>query len=402
MVNINEKDFDLPELSFDDNFTFGDNDNDGFPSLLHQPNDTDTFSPLHDELELEGRSPPSEYSESSSYTSPSSSPEYSSPEYSAGASPSFGASPEPSYLKPPELAVGPTSTSITSMNVMGVLRTSMLAPPSSFEQLQQKIPLADLKDLTKKPVVKRERVKKETAKKETDKNLPPKPKRKRKTAAEMAAMTPEELKAERKKKNNQSATKYRKKRKMVMDTLQSQIDELVGTVTSQKSTISSLESENKVLREQLDNAMKLLFNRQSAGSSTEALLPTAATMPTLPVDAASNSPFSQTAGVFFALFAFVLFFPWSVAQPAVQTKSRVLLSAECPCWIQLSFASMLRVLVPLLVTILIMCLVSVGSRLSLSVVGSKLSQLSLALGGQTKSDKKGLKGSTLLSSCPAL
>lgn len=162
--------------------------------------------------------------------------------------------------------------------------------------------------------------------------------RKRKTAKEIAAMSAEERQQDKQIRNKVSANKYRKKRKLLVDKLEDQLTDLSSTVDTQKAQITSLESENKVLREQLGFIKSLLWSQKTG------------TLPTSQVQVnMTNSfpPIPQATGVFFCLFACVMVVvpSWSHEPHHPKTfarAGRVLLNVDHhePSMFSLSFVTM--------------------------------------------------------------
>lgn len=201
--------------------------------------------------------------------------------------------------------------------------------------------------------------------------VPKRARRKRRSGAEIAAMTKEERKKDRQERQENASKKHRKKRKLQVEGMENEIKVMTNAcevITSvcgnQKQKIASLEGENKALRARLNYFKSLLWNGGQAvppSTNTPVLPLTAPSAPSsafpsnnfpslpnnnkfnhnssftpIPTFSATFSASPQHTGVFFAMFAFVVMFaPWSPTgldafpQQGLQTSSgRVLLSTS--------------------------------------------------------------------------
>lgn len=143
----------------------------------------------------------------------------------------------------------------------------------------------------------------------------------------------EDEKMSRRERNKQSASNYRKRRKVYVEGLEAKVTSLSGTIEAQKSAMASMATENQLLKEQLDFFKRLVASTGISfpGMALAAAAPSAA--PTAAAAAAAASaqrpPGGRMATIAFAMIACVLLaFTPVVPVPDAPTghRSRSLLS----------------------------------------------------------------------------
>lgn len=110
-------------------------------------------------------------------------------------------------------------------------------------------------------------------------------------------------KASKRERNKVSASAYRKRRKVYLDGLEHKVETLTSQVTQQSEQVTSLATENKMLREQLEYFKNMLSLKDFKMPSMSSFFPSLPVAAPVRVSSSSSSPMGPGGLMMFALLA---------------------------------------------------------------------------------------------------